>query len=269
MKFNRAGLYNFIERTARRILRPTDSVQYGWFGDYHSWVDAKSATSGYDSNLILEKVKESLLKVKNGEAVFERDSVIFDEIYYSWGVLVGLLYQASKNEGKLQVLDFGGSLGSSYFQNKKALSHLESLRWSIIEQDNFVLCGSKNFQNEELAFFHNYAEFRASRSKPDVLVLSSVVQYLEDPFKLIKELLSNNISTVIIDITTFIDEGNDIITIQKVPPHIYDASYPAWFFNKNKFLAFFTSNGYELMGEWKFPYDLNMGYHAGMIFNKI
>ena len=58
-------------------------------------------------------------KVKNGEAVYERDSVLFDEIQYSWGLLAGLEKAALEHDGKLCVLDFGGSLGSTYYQNKQ------------------------------------------------------------------------------------------------------------------------------------------------------
>lgn len=41
---------------------------------------------------ILQTVKNSLLKVKNAEIVYERDSVIFDEIEYSWQLLTGLMF---------------------------------------------------------------------------------------------------------------------------------------------------------------------------------
>ncbi|MBC7747652.1 MAG: methyltransferase, TIGR04325 family [Methylotenera sp.] len=268
MKFNKAGAYNLIEKTARWFLKPNVTEKYGWFGDYPSWEEAKNDTSGYDSNVILEKVKNSLLKVKNGEAIFERDSFIFDEIQYSWGVLAALSLEASKNKGKLEVLDFGGSLGSGYFQNRQALQHLESLHWSILEQDHFVDCGKENFENEQLSFFHDYEEFSSKRPKPNVLLLSSVIQYLEEPFPILTKLLSYNISTVVIDMTTFIEGDGDMITIQKVPPHIYEASYPTRFFNKEKLINFFVQHGYQKMGEWKLPYDLNMGYHAGIIFNK-
>lgn len=252
-----------------RLLNLRDKEKYGWFGNYSSWEEASKASTGYNSNLILDKVRISLLKVKNGEAVFERDSVLFDEIQYSWGVLSALLMEASRNNGNLEVLDFGGSLGSGFFQYRNVLNHLEALHWSIIEQDHFVSCGKQNFENEQLSFFHNYEEFLSKRPVPNILLLSSVIQYLENPWIKLEELLSYHISTVVIDITTFIDGDKDIITIQKVPPQIYEASYPARFFNKAKLISFFADFGYKKMGEWKLPYEINMGYHAGIIFNKI
>jgi len=57
--------------------------QYGWQGNDSTWQEAHNASSGYDDDKILHIVKRSLLKVKNGEAVYQRDSVIFDEIQYS------------------------------------------------------------------------------------------------------------------------------------------------------------------------------------------
>jgi len=72
--------------------------KYGWEGNYSTWQEAQKDSIGYDSDKIIEAVKTSVLKVKNGEAVYERDSVIFDEIHYSWPLLAGLMY-AFANEG--------------------------------------------------------------------------------------------------------------------------------------------------------------------------
>jgi len=46
--------------------------------------EAMELSTGYDSERILGKVRDSLLKVKRGEAVYERDSVLFDKVQYSW-----------------------------------------------------------------------------------------------------------------------------------------------------------------------------------------
>jgi len=63
----------------------------GYRGNYASWANAQQVSTGYNSDLILEKVKDALLKVKRGEAVYERDSVLFDEVQYSWPLLAGLV----------------------------------------------------------------------------------------------------------------------------------------------------------------------------------
>ncbi len=59
----------------------------GWSGDYSSWKSAQQHCVGYDAANILEKVKDAILKVKNGEAVYERDSVLFYKIEYAYPLL--------------------------------------------------------------------------------------------------------------------------------------------------------------------------------------
>jgi len=66
----------------------------GFSGDYNSWESAVAASTGYDLKLILEKTNATLLKVKNGEAIYERDSVLFNEVQYASPLLSGLMWIA-------------------------------------------------------------------------------------------------------------------------------------------------------------------------------
>jgi putative methyltransferase (TIGR04325 family) len=239
----------FLPPIISTFLKKIVYSRYGLHGDYSSWEEAKRRSSGYDDVNILKKVKESLLKVKNGEAVYERDGVIFDEIQYSWPLLAGLLLASSINKGNLSVLDFGGSLGTTYFQNRKFLSLLPNLSWNIIEQPHFVKEGRNYFQDEKLHFYEDI-ETCIMKEQPTVLVLSGVLQCIEKPYELLENLLSYNFSIVIIDRTPFHNKGYDRITIQKVPPSIYRASYPSYIFDKQKFLSFFNMKGYSLIEEF-------------------
>lgn len=211
-----------------------------WSGNYASWQEAKANCTGYDAANILEKCKNALLKVKNGEAAYERDSVLFDEIQYSWGLLEGLRKVAIENDNSICVLDFGGSLGSTYYQNKESLSGLNKLEWCIVEQAHFVDCGKQNFENEQLKFYHTIEEC-LEKYKPNVLLLSSVLQYLENPNQWIEKFNDLEIDYIIIDRTAFINAKNDILTIQNVPESIYKANYPAWFFNQEKLIKRFAN----------------------------
>jgi len=229
------------------LVRLITGFFYGWNGDYPSWDEALKRSSGYDAKLILEKVSVSAGKVRDGLAVYERDSVLYDEIEYSYPVLSGLLWIAGQNEGRLNVMDFGGSLGSSYYQNKMFLDSIKDLNWCIVEQPAFVEEGKNYFSNDRLHFF-NTPEDCFNTFAINVIHLSSVLQYLEDPYKLLDAFLSKQVKYIIIDRTSFID-GNDRITIQKVHPAIYKASYPCWFFNKSKFVTYLGSS-YELILEF-------------------
>lgn len=232
----------FLDIYRARLLR------YGFFGNYLSWQEAKDESGGYDSEVILEKVKKSLLLVKDGKAVYERDSVIFDKVYMPWPLIAGLLRVASKRGNRLILADYGGSLGSTYFQCREFLSDLELLSWNIVEQKKFVECGKKHFEDHQLRFFYEL-NLCVKETDPDILLLSSVLQYLEKPYDFIEYVLSLQIPYILIDRTAFLLHGNDRLTVQKVLPSIYPASYPAWFFNEELFKSKFSGR-YELLEEF-------------------
>ena len=218
------------------VLRATRrNEKYGFFGTYASWEEAQRGSSGYDSAAILAKVKQASLQVKNGTALYERDSVLFDQVHYSFPVLASLLRVALENQGKLSVLDFGGSLGSSYYQCRGFLSGIPTVRWNVVEQPHFVDCGKECFEDETLHFYSEIDSCLVNES-PDIVLLSSVIQYLEKPYEFLETLMQYEFPYLLFDRTAFVEVGDDRLTIQKVPPEIYTASYPAWFLDINKFL---------------------------------
>ena len=220
--------------------------KWGWYGDFPDWESAKKHTKGYDDESILEKVKSSLIKVKNGQAVYERDSVLFDKIEYSWEVLAGLMWIAAQNKGALNIIDFGGSLGSTYFQNKLFLDSLDSVSWNIVEQENFVEEGIKSFEDDTLKFYNSIEECIANSSQTiNCILLSCVLPYIEQPFELLSAIFKHKIQYIIVDRTGFTRNGKTRITAQIVPAKIYDASYPCRFFNEEDFIDVFEKNGYE------------------------
>ncbi|MDX2197102.1 MAG: methyltransferase, TIGR04325 family [Cytophagales bacterium] len=245
-----------------------------WSGNYETWDQAKAQSTGYDAQIILEKVKNSMLLVKAGKAVYERDSVLFDKIQYSWPTLAALLKVAGEYDGNLNVLDFGGSLGSTYFQNRDFFAHIKSLNWCIVEQKNFVEEGKKYLADNQLKFYYNIEE-SISAHKPHLLLLSGVLQCIDLPYDWISGFMQHSIPYIVVDRTAFISADNERLTVQNVPEHIYKASYPAWFFNENKFIQSFTAQ-YSLVADFESaftpPYTLEDGanvYWKGFIFKLI
>jgi putative methyltransferase (TIGR04325 family) len=229
------------------LLRLLSGVYYGWHGDYPDWASAMRRVTGYDSRTILNRVRDSAVAIRDGKAIYERDSVLFDKIQYSFPLLSGLMWISAINGGKLNVLDFGGSLGSTYYQNKYFLDTLNEVNWCIVEQPEFVTAGTLEFSNSRLHFYDSVSSCLLSH-KIDVVVLSSVLQYLESPYDFLTEIKTLNFRYLIIDRTPFI-KGKDRITIQKVNPKIYKASYPCWFFNEENFLSVLLSD-FELIVEF-------------------
>ena len=164
---------------------------------------------------------------------------------------------ALENDGKLSVLDFGGSLGSSYYQCKDFLGDIKKLRWSIVEQPNFVECGKQYFENEQLRFYEDI-ENCLKYEKPDVILLSSVIQYLEKPYDLIEYIIDSTFEYILVDITAFFKKNVcELITLQKVTPIIYNCSYPAWILNSENFLSYFLER-YTLITDFPSLYSSDL-----------
>jgi len=233
-----------------RLYRPIDNAiqKYGYSGNYASWDDAKAHSAGYDDDEILSRVRDALLKVKRGEAVAERDSVLFSAVPYSFPVTAALLGVASRSDGVLSVLDFGGSLGSSYFQFLSFPCRLARLEWSIVEQPNFVQCGKELFEDGSLRFFPDIAACARERA-PNVALLCSVLSYLPEPYALLEELVQRRIDTIVVDRTLFHARTEDRLTVQRVPPQIYQASYPCWVFGHARYVRF-MEQAYRCVAEF-------------------
>jgi putative methyltransferase (TIGR04325 family) len=228
-----AKVRRFVPPAAWDALRARVGTRF--LGNYATWEEAMQACEGYDAPAILERVEKATRAVVSGEAPFERDSILFDRVEYSWPLLASLLWIAARRDGRLRVVDFGGALGSSYRQNAKFLAALKEVSWSIVEQANFVELGKREFETKELRFHADLEECLAS-TKPDVVVFSSVLQYLPEPDAVLELVERSAAPFVIIDRTPFVDAPNDRLTMQVVSKRVYPASYPCRFFSYERFV---------------------------------
>lgn len=230
----KALAFDWLPPALVRWLRQKRGGGIRFEGDYENWADAASKCSGYDADGILTKVLDATLAVKRGDAAFERDSVLFNEIEYAWPVLAGLMGAAARNGGRLNVLDFGGALGSSYFQNREFLRMLPDSRWNVVEQAHYVEAGQANLQDEQLRFYKTIEDCLIE-NQPNVVLLSSVLQYLESPAEIVRKLSAVGATCLIVDRTSFSTQPEDRIIVQRVLPPIYDASYPMWVLSLERF----------------------------------
>lgn len=255
-----------ILKTIRSSLESLGGRDVFWSGNYSSWEEALSASTGYDSEKILKQVKSSTLKVKSGEAMYERDSLVFDEIQYAWPMLAGLLLVAARYGGKLSVLDFGGSLGSSYFQNRKFLSGLSEVHWNVVEQTNFVDCGQEFIQDDSLRFYSSIEECYLNEM-PNVALFSGVLPYLSDWSGVLKTVFNKQIPMIVVDRTAFALESEERITLQTVPEYIYPATYPCRFLNEREFIRTFEEAGYYMVEQFDSLDHANIpSIYKGFIF---
>ncbi len=232
-------LWDFGKRKMPRLVRALGGhyTHIRFEGDYASFEEARRASEGYDAPAILAKTREALLKVKRGESAWERDAMVSDTEERPWPLLACLAkIAAAKGNSELRVLDFGGSLGSTYFWCRPFLTPEIQLRWHIVEQREHVAVGRADFQNDELRFDYRVEDVLAEH-RPDVLLVSGVLHYLEQPEAFLTQLRTWAIPHFILDRTPLWNHTRHRLTVQHIPAEIYHASYPAWFLSRERILS--------------------------------
>jgi len=223
-------------------------VKYGYSGSFDSWAEAKSHYDGYQDPLIAEKVAAGARAVQQGTAAYERDSITFSSRQYALPIAAALMWAGLKNENKLKVLDFGGGLGTSFIQNQPFVRTLQDINWTIVEQPSFVEQGKRLFKDSILEFDDDIGAC-LQRCTPDLVLISSSLQYVEKPFEILQLVADARVEMIVFDRTLFSTATNDFATRQTVPDNIFPATIPAWIFSEKKFCSFMESS-YKLVSRF-------------------
>lgn len=211
-------------------------------GPYKTWKIAQRKSTGYNHKFIIGKVRKAALRAKNSKTQFEIDSIIFKKPYRDIH-FKNILLNLAKKKNSIKILDFGGSLGSTYYRYKDIFSSQKKIKWFIIEQKAFVKIGKKEFQDKKLNFYYSLEEFikKNKKQKIDIFLLSSSLQYIRDYKKIINRAKGLKPDYLIILKTPMNKIENDAIYVEKVPKKIYGSSYPSWVFSKKRLINFFSN----------------------------
>jgi hypothetical protein len=228
-----------------------------WFeGNFRTWAEAQAASSGYDDDSIVRRVLAATMDVREGRAAFERDGVTF-ATYVAEPGLLGAFGRIAQEAGSIgSVLDFGGALGTTYWRHRSRWKKFGLERWDVVEQPVFVRA-AKEVATDELAFF---AEIEAAERERHhrVLLSSGSLQYLPDPTARLRQWMAGGFDWIVLNNLPLKHRGPDRIALQRVPPEIYAASYPVWFFNREKFLRQFGGR-YEVVMEFSSEAEWQVG----------
>ena len=200
-----------------------------------SWTTALRSSKSYNDKNIFDKIINlyDLIKHKDKE-FYERDSLIFhqkpDETE-----LINFLKQAIKNIKKpLEILDYGGSLGSRYYSNYNFIVN-KSINWNVIEQRDFVQYGKKKLQNKRLNFYYNLNDCFTDK-KINFALFSNSLQYLENYTQILKEIKDQNIKYFFFDYLPLSHFKSHKTYIQNISKRVYESSYPIHIFSKDVFI---------------------------------
>lgn len=211
------------------------SGRYEIHGNYKTWDEAKKASTPYFTDY--EKIGELDGKFEEGNG---------QEIW-AWPLFSMIQLAAIENGNKVNVLDFGGGLGSSYFMLKKLLSVINSVNWSVVDLPDVVDYGKKHLEDDRLAFFNTIEE---AKEKHDfnVLTIGSVLLYLDEPYQLVSDLVIHDFDYIVIDRTPFLPGNGERYMIQEVPRYLGGGIRALRLLSENSFMDIFKTR-YDLIGE--------------------
>jgi putative methyltransferase (TIGR04325 family) len=249
-----------LRQLGGRVLGGRNSLQ----GPFDDWNEAVAHATGYDQPVILERLMVAAEQAaSSGGQKFDRDGIVFDKPITPFPLLVYILSSERGESDRLHVLDFGGGLGSTFRQCRPFLSQFARLRWSVVEQPHVAAAGRRYFQGEGLQFYENILDAARDRA-PDVVILSSVLQYLEDPYGVLRQTSFLEPKTILIDRTPLAASSADSYAVQVVDETIFPARLPFRIFGTNG-LENVLHTRYRKMGEFD---AIDQGMSLGNMFVK-
>ncbi|MFZ0607368.1 MAG: methyltransferase, TIGR04325 family [Xanthobacteraceae bacterium] len=232
-------------------------------GPLASWDAAAKRATGWNSPAIAEKALAAALKVRDGAAAFERDSRPYDRIVYSPGVLAALLLAAARHR-TLNVIDFGGGLGSNYYQHRKLLCALPGppVSWNVVERAALAKVGAAQFQTPELRFHADLAEVRTDDA---VLLFTGSLQYVADAFGLLERAV-RDIDIVAIDRLYVSAASDHAAFVQHLDSRRFGlVTLPMWCFAKTALIGWFEARGFALVEQFLISRERPFEF-CGMLF---
>ncbi len=237
-----AVLRDWIPPALMRMVRK----RYGWTGHYETWQQAQRYAAGYDDPDLLNRSIRVTRGLQCGEIAGERDGVPLPQRCLS-GFLAATLWRAEAGcDAPLRVLDFGGGLGATYLQHRTLLRDPGQTLWMIVEQRAFAAAGKRLFPGGRPAFGDDL-ETCLCQVVPHVAVFRSSLQYIEAPFQVLDAIVGADVPWLLIERTPLHEAASHRIAVQRVPPTLGRASYPAWILSRPLLMDYLASAGYRVL----------------------
>lgn len=258
-----------IWATASRLRRgpPPPPPVYDaatWEGPLDTWAEAVAASDGWASAPLLEKTLDLSLKVARGELAAQQDTITLTRPRYSATVLAFIAMAAA--DGALDVVDFGGSLGTNFDLNAAILRpYLDAGRciWRVVELPETAALGREHRQTETLHFHDALTD--VPKAPGQAIIFTGSLQYVEEFGRVLDEAVARAPGVIAFDRLLTTEDPDHAIYVQR-PGSWYPAHLPVRAFSRARFVEEMTSMGYTLAAE--FGVDEHRFDHIGLIFTR-
>lgn len=208
-----------------------------WEGVYSNFQDVPEIGPGFRGGKWIEN---SLKKIYALREIAEKENIIPEVTRYRESILPVVASMAYNEKGEIKILDFGGSLGFTYYQVIQSLPSAENFEFHIVENEAVCEAGREFFkQNEKIIF---YSDLPNSNKRFDIIHMSSSIHYVEKwqdiiarmrlyqpRYILFTDLLAGNIPTY--------------ASIQ----NYYGSKIPVWFLNVDEVIKTMESQQFKII----------------------
>lgn len=232
---------------------------------YPSWDEALANSTDWHHPSIALRALASARLVRDGKCTVEQDGRTAVDVSYSGALLAALLLGAVRHDS-FQVIDFGGGLGSNFFQHRQLLPHLAARlkHWHIVERPIIVRHGHAEFALPGLSFHEQVPHLDG----PTVTMFTGSFQYLREPFAVLDQIKSDILAidrVVMVDPT--LDLGRDEIHVQTPSPTLYyGANFPVWRFSYRPLIERMAQRGFKLVEDFPTASEYHSSLTHAMLF---
>lgn len=161
------------------------------------------------------------------------------------------------SEGCLQILDYGGSIGLSYYAYKQR-SPLGPVTWTVAEVPNLVkqgqLLASEKGESQRLRFVVSNERLPACQ----ILYSGGALQFDENGVPGILERIDNQPSHILLNKVPLTDRPSYWTT-----HNFGTAIAPYKVFNRSEFIGYFEDRGYSIKDSWQvFDMSVDIPFHS-------
>jgi putative methyltransferase (TIGR04325 family) len=204
--------------------------------------------AGYESETAIESIIESIQQshavASDSKSLTSRDL----QIISSFTIAISAAEVQATN---VRVIDVGGAGGDYFFMFAKAMPTV-AFDWVVVETPALAAAISKTEfgSGKGIRWASSLDEVGGDF---DVALLSSVLQYVDDPYGLLNK-VANKCKVMIINRIPLTTSRVDQATVQHVRTHGRRGAYPAWFFGSEVFLGEIQKVG-DIVSRWAVPED--------------
>ena len=201
------------------------------FTKVESWELAVHKSSGYESVDVVKPVVTAARRV----LIDSQTSNVSTSRYQQ--IAAAMLYCISQGRFSsvepIRVLDVGGG-GADYFHQFQEFAPQINFDWTVLETPTMAEAMSNEFgQNFSNLRWVNSIENTCETY--DVILCSSVFQYVENPIELLATLVAKS-GFLIVNRIPLVDSSKHFVAVQRIISDGKRTSYPVHFFAEKKFL---------------------------------